>query len=395
MAWRIGIVALIVYALAVLAAVLVEPRPAVVEEAQAAARPPAPEPDEPGNPLPQLVGMGLVVYHTDQPELYHEAIDRIAELGFNSVHIVTPVFQRDGASDEIEVPVGPGRAPARAELLALLQHARQRGLITVLMPQVNFTHPRGNEWRGKLQPDRWPAWWASYERVLSDFLDLASEADVDIFCVGCELLSTQKAEHGERWQRIIDLARKRFDGALIYSTNWDSFGKVGFWDQLDAIGVSAYWNVAADARDPKAPTAAELAQRWQRIRADVQAYARSQGRPVLFTELGYPSLPWALRDPWNYVPADGVQADHQAQAAGYRAFLAAWQDLIVPPAGQADARLTEMNTPRAKWQLPDPTLAGVLFYHWDPYHQGGPDDTGYGIVNKPAYPLLERWLRAE
>lgn len=389
MAARVGIIAVAVYLIALVGAIVgnagktpvVEVAPTVVLG--------------PRQTLGQFVGMSLNLYHTEHLELYLNAIDEMASMGFNTVHVLTPVFQRDGAADEIEMLVGPGKGPARDDLMRVLAHARSRGLKIVLMPQINFISPRGNEWRGKIQPDNWQLWWASYQRMILSFADLAQEAEVDMFTVGCELLTTQKAEHLPRWQRIISDVRSRFGGALTYSTNWDSYQKVEFWDQLDAIGISAYWDVTTEAEDRQQPTDIEIATRWQKIRNDVFAYANSQGRPALLTELGYPSLPWALRDPWNYIASDSVKADPAVQARGYTAFIRAWQDVIKSPAttvGHPSDTAETFTTPQARWQLPKGQMAGVLFYRWDPYYHGGEQDTGYGIVGKPAYKILKHWL---
>ena len=138
------------------------------------------------------------------------------------------------------------------------------------------------------------------------------------------------------------------------------------------IGVSGYWNMTEGAEyDP--PTADDLANRWRDIRKKLLAFAEAQNRPILFTEIGYPSLPWALKDPWNYVNGQGAAVDTKTQAAGYQAFVSAWDDLLI------DRPNTGL-------------LSGVFFYAWDPYHAGGDGDTGYGVRGKPALDLLRWWL---
>ncbi len=324
-----------------------------------------------------FIGAALNLYHTDQLDLYLRAIDQIADTGFSAVQIVTPMFQTDGASPGVGVEVGPDRGPSPEAIAALLRHAKARGLATMLMPQVNFTDPRGNEWRGKLQPEQWGPWWASYRQTIDRFLDIAIENDVDVFVVGCELLTTHKPEHQDRWRGIIDQARTRYNGLLTYSTTWDTYHKVGFWDHLDAIGVSGYWDLTTLAADPQHPTPDALQARWHEIKQSLLAFAQSRGKPVLLTEVGYPSLPWALKDPWNYVNSQNAPADHDAQAAGYRAFISAWNGAIAPPGSAI---------------LGDSRAWGVFFHKWDPYHQGGPDDTGYGMAGKPALGLVRDWL---
>jgi hypothetical protein len=142
-------------------------------------------------PAQLMVGFALNLHHTDDPAAFIHAIDQIADLGANTVEILTPCFQEHGASEEIRVVVGPGRSPRREHLVSVLKHARARGLTTVLMPLVLFENPRGNEWRGKIQPERWDRWWRSYGQNFDYFLQIATECDVSVLSVGSELLSSE------------------------------------------------------------------------------------------------------------------------------------------------------------------------------------------------------------
>ena len=97
-------------------------------------------------------------------------------------------------------------------------------------------------------------------------------------------------------------------------------------------------------------------------------------KPILITELGYPCLPWGLKDPWNYVPDGKAPVTPQIQAIGYQSFCDSWGQLIRPYA-----------------PTPANGFAGVIFYTWDPYN-GGPTDPGYGVWGKPAQPIIRKWL---
>jgi len=374
---------------------------------QAVAPPPAlPTPPASTNPQPagaSIVGFAINFHHTDDVAPFLRAVDELASLGFNAVEVLTPAFQRDGVATEISVQYGPGLSPRRDDLLALLRHAKARGMTTPLMPRVVFTNPRGNEWRGKINPEDWDAWWVSYRRNLDYFIDIAREADVDILMVGSELISTERQI--DRWQELIAYARSRFSGALTYSTNWDHYQYPAFWPLLDMIGINGYWEISGDAEE-LAPWP-QLQLRWRRIRHEVASFAHRTGRPVLLTEIGYPSLPWALKDPWNYVNADDTPAAPSVQALGYAAFLSAWCDVIRPHpvtsldesagspatvASTGDARETVDAADAASPVRDRAWIKGVYFYSWDPYGKGARDDTGYGVQGKPALDLLRRWL---
>jgi hypothetical protein len=349
--------------------------------------PPTVLPTKPARPLTnarqtldhkQVIGFSLNVHHTEQLPRYLRAIDSVAQLGCNSLQILTPAFQTDGAATQISIPNLPGRCPSTDQLLKLLRYAQDRGLKTLLMPTILFTNPRGNEWRGKISPENWDAWWESYSTNMCHFAQLAQQAKVDVFSVGSELLSTERQT--QRWQQLITRLRTIYHGQLIYSTNWDHYNVPEFWDQLDYVGISGYWRMADDLLDPAhnpndyISLQSQMADRWKPIQQTLRDFAKQVNKPILITELGYPCLPWGLKDPWNYVNDAHTPAVPAVQTAGYQAFCDNWTGLI-----QRNKHFSANG------------FAGVMFYAWDPYN-GGMTDSGYGIWGKPAQQLLHQWL---
>lgn len=321
-----------------------------------------------------VVGCAISLHHTDRIDLYLSAINTMVdEIGFTSLEVVTPAFQEHANSPETGIVHGPGAGPHRDQLLAVLRHARARGMHTALMPIVLLSAPIDDEWRGNIRPDNWPHWWNRYTAVVDYFVDIAIDADVDLLSVGSELLATEAQT--DRWVGLIRHVRQRYDGLLTYSTNWDHYHVPQFWKHLDVIGMNAYWDMTTDASDPDHPHFDDIVARWRRIRAEVLAFGHRMGKPILYTELGYPSLPWGLRDPWNYVNSDGVPATPAVQALGYSAFLSAWDDLL---------------TDSTSWQPGG--FAGTYFFRWDPYHRGD-RYTGYGFQGTSTLDLLKAFLQ--
>ncbi|MBL1217646.1 MAG: hypothetical protein D8M59_09135 [Planctomycetes bacterium] len=310
-----------------------------------------------------LHGVALNVHRVTDARPFRNAIDEIAGLGADSLLIVTPMYQLDGSSSEIGR--SRSRCPAPDVLEGLLQYAGERhGLQTALMPIVLLEKPRSNEWRGKIAPGDWDQWWESYTAQIVSFAKLAESAGVDLFFVGSELNSTERMT--DRWEAAIAAVRRRFGGALSYSANWDRYQKVGYWEALDVIGVSAWYDVSPEgkyAANPRADDVGEgdpVARAWERIRDQLLGFAESQGRPLLITEIGYPSLPWGLRDPWNYIVKDGdgvEMPDEAVQVLGFEAFFSAWAD------------------------TDDVMAAGFFCYEWE---VGGGTRYGYGVKGKAA-----------
>ena len=321
------------------------------------------------------VGFALELHHTDHFHLYMEAVDRMAAGGADSLLVVTPAWQEHGASNEITIEARLRRGPTREQLVRLLNHAHKRELKTALMPIVLMTEPRGNEWRGRIHPPDWSAWWQSYRTMIGWFANVAAQTEVDLFYVGSELLSTESQTR--RWSALIEHVERIYPGSIGYTTNWDHYSRTTLWPMVDVVGINGYWDITTGT-SAAAPDPAILSHNWGRIRNDLLRFARQVDRPVVLTEVGYPSLPWALQEPWNYVTDVQTEATPQIQAMGYAAFLSGFGVALQQPPSLDDGR---------------PALAGVFFYRWDVYHHGGPTDTGYGIRGKPAEDLLHQWMQ--
>jgi hypothetical protein len=254
------------------------------------------------------------------------------------------------------------RCPTDEQLIAILKRGRQHGMYTVLMPIILIEKPGDKDWRGLIRPKDWDAWWESYDDFLDRYLEIANAADVDMLSVGSELNTTE--DQMDRWRRIVDRVRSRFDGKITYSSNWDRYHKVELWPLVDVISVSSYFEL--ERNRPGAPED-DLVKAWWPDKKRLLETADRWDRPLLLSELGYPSLPWANAHPWNYVPEDDTKTDHEAQARCWRAFFRAWSETIADPTND---------------------VLGFCGYRWDPYHHGEEHDTGYGIAGKPAWAVV-------
>lgn len=317
-----------------------------------------------------LIGFSIGIEPDTTADTLSRDIDAVAALGCNSVTLVTASFQGHGGVDYIE-----SNGPEVDRALRLLDHglryAKQRGLATVVLPIVLLSHPRGGEWRGQIQPARWNAWWDSYRAMLTQHLNVAAAANADVFCVGSELISTEHQD--DAWRRTIALCRDRFDGVLTYSANFDAYSHPVFWQYLDAVGMNGYFDVATGAT-ASPPDDKSLAANWRAWRQRLLAFAAIQERPLLITELGYPNLPHALRTPWDYTNPKNLPGDDAVQAAGYRAFLNAWQ---------RDMRQSSPDS-HAEGSA-ESALLGVQFWRWN--------DPVYGVAGREAEGVLRAALR--
>ncbi len=90
----------------------------------------------------------------------------------------------------------------------------------------------------------------------------------------------------KRWRELIAMSRVKYSGQLTYAANFDNYHLVSFWDQLDFIGINAYFKLRDINQEP---SEALFSESWANILNTITRFKREQNldKPVLFTELGY------------------------------------------------------------------------------------------------------------
>jgi glycosyl hydrolase family 113 len=252
------------------------------------------------------------------------------------------------------------RTPPDEDLVAAIRTAKDLGLQVLLLPVVLPWKPGPDDWRGNLRPANRDAFFESYGRFILRHADLAESLGVDALSIGSELISLESRQPSDipAWRRIARTVRARFTGRLTYSANWDHYEEVGVWDELDFVGMTAYYSLTRDFD----ATIDELVAAWKPVQRDLAAFAAKVERPIVFTEVGYASLRGINTDPWNYKMETGL--DLAVQERCYRAFAKAFEG--------------------CDW------LAGAYFFDW--FDDGGTKDTGYTPRGKPAEGAMREFL---
>ncbi|MET0385036.1 MAG: hypothetical protein ABW321_03705 [Polyangiales bacterium] len=248
-----------------------------------------------------------------------ELLDELVRLGANAVSI-TP-FGRvwDLSSTTITPDFEWTFAQSRAGVLALAAEAHARGLRVLLIPHL-WVETFG--WRGEMDPGS-DAGWERYQRAYRDFVlrwaDVAEHADADVFSIGVECKSWS-GRFGGYWTRLIGSVREHYHGQLTYSANWDEADAVLFWDQLDLIGINAFYPLADHAQ----ASYAEYAAGAERALDRAEALHHTLDKPVLFVEIGYTTRPDAAVEPWLWPDImHEVHVDEWEQARALAALLGA------------------------------------------------------------------------
>lgn len=282
-------------------------------------------------------------------------------------------WQADSATPEVGLHTGSGAGRRRiywGEADSGLAHtarlARRHGIHTLLKPHL-WLRARG-QWPGQVQMRTaadWQQWFRSYSIFILHYARLAEQHHIEALCIGTELRHAS-VEHEAEWRRLIGEIRQVYHGRLTYAANWyQEYDQIRFWDALDFIGVQAYFPLTAQPH----PDTATLRQAWQ---PHLLALARVQQRynkPVLFTEVGYRSIPTAAAAPWEWPdPRRPAPEDDSAQAACYEAMF------------------------RSCWR--QPWLAGTFIWKWYPGLSPAASTrhrTDYTPQHRPAEQVMARW----
>ena len=293
------------------------------------------------------VALGLWGGDADYPAL----VDEIAALGADHVSLVVAWRQRDVRASEL----APGPLPDDA-LRVVIRAAHRARLRVLLFPIVDVEHRSDKEWRGTLAPVDIEAWWASYERFILHYAAIAADEHVELYSVGSELCSTEAWR--DRWYHLIGRVERLYPGPLVYSANWDHFEPVSFWERVAYVGVTGYFELARAA----GASEADMTAAWRAARRRLAAFAAKARKPLLLTEVGYPSREGGAARPWDYTSRAAIDVEEQRRA--YAAFVAAWR-------GEA-------------------ALAGVVFWDWT--RPGGPGDGSYTPRGKPAEKIVRAYF---
>ncbi len=197
-----------------------------------------------------------------------------------------------------------------------VEHAHENGMKVLLKPQL-WTH---DQWIGDLdfKNDKgWKAFEKNYTRFMLKWATIADSMEIDMLCIGTEIRHSTE-DRPKYWRGLIKAIRKVYKGKLTYAPNWDDYNKVTFWDELDYIGIDAYFPLSSE----ETPTVCALKEAWQPTLKELKAYSEVWEKPILFTEFGYLSLDGCAGKTWELEKArKSVGINQQGQANAVQALL--------------------------------------------------------------------------
>ena len=250
------------------------------------------------------------------------------------------------------------------DVTAAVERLHALGLKVCLKPIVNCMD---GVWRANISfPEQewgdrsyWKEWFSSYRGFLRHYAEIAEETGCEMFCVGCEMLGTERKE--EHWRETIANVRKIYHGPLVYNTNHGHEQTVRWWDAVDVIGTSAYFRVAEIPGD----SMENMKAAWDKHKEHLAEVSRQNGgKQILFMEIGCRSARGCAMMPYDFSHKE-FPYDEDEQAAFYESCF------------------------RSLWE--EPWFAGFFWWDWYTRLPEAEQETGFSIAGKKAEEIVKAW----
>lgn len=308
-------------------------------------------------------GGGAGVYRT--PEAVTSQ-DLLFDTGVNWICLATAVEQDTYASTDILFDYR--RNASDKDLSFVIKRAHDRGIKVCLKPMINC---KDGAWRAQIDfPDGdmigrdvwWSKWFESYTAFLLHYAELAEDTGCEMFCLGCEMLGTERKV--DYWRELIRKVREVYHGPLVYNTNHGKEDRVEWFDAIDYIGTSAYYRVA---KEPGADVDTMKAA-WENVCDHLRPLAEKLGKKVIFMEIGCRSALGCATMPWDFAHRD-LPYSAEEQANFYESCIS--------------------TLSKEDW------FAGFFWWDWSTRiyttQEAADKDLGFNIHLKKAEKVLKEW----
>lgn len=250
--------------------------------------------------------------------------DEVTQLhsdGLNTIALFVWWLMDKQDSNTLAPDYKDGITETDANLELQIRTTEQTGMHVILVPIFYCSTCEGG-WRGTIAPSDPAAWFASYQSFMDHYADIAQKYAATTLFIGSEMTSMEG--YTSNWQGVITDARSHFSGQIGYEENWDVLGKANFLKSVDLVGLSAYFPLD----NTKSPALSDLLGDWTSSHgsgyagrnwvAELDRFAATTGKPILFGEVGYMSGDYAANQPFlNYL----ATTNWQLQSDLYQALL--------------------------------------------------------------------------
>lgn len=222
-----------------------------------------------------------------------DSMEKMLDVGVTWAGIAFAALQERTFSTEINWRDAP--VVTDEEVRWAIREAKRLGLKVVLKPVVNVL----DAWRGHISffdwdvpgEPSWTQWFASYTEYIVHHARIAEEEGVEMFCVGCEMVQTDK--RADEWRALIAEVRTVYSGLVTYNCDKYQEDRVTWWDAVDVISSSGYYKTGD----------------WEAQLDRIEPVLARFDRPFFFMEVGCPSRTGSAQLPNDWM----LQGAHNEQ----------------------------------------------------------------------------------
>jgi len=196
-----------------------------------------------------------------------------------------------------------------------IKMAKSLGLKVMLKPHLWVG---GQGWAGDLNfnsDSLWQVFEQQYTEYVLTYARIADSLDVDLYCIGTEIKNST-INRNTFWLDLISTTQTHYEGKLTYAANWDEYEQISFWDQLDYIGIDAYFPLS----DKKSPKKEELQSAWEQPKNKMQKISEKFQKQIIFTEYGYESSDYNAMGHWK-LSKDSLTVNFDNQKIAFEALF--------------------------------------------------------------------------
>lgn len=313
--------------------------------------------------LPFMNGVSFVAPPKEVPS---SAFEPVLAVNANWVAIMPYAFSSENSPEVHFDGERQWWGEKSAGVIKTIEYAKEKGLKIMLKPHVWV---RGQGWTGDFDLDseqEWREWENSYERYILHYSKISDSLKVDAFCIGLEYKNAVK-ERPVFWKRLIRKTRKIYSGPITYAANWDNYQLIPFWQDLDFIGINAYFPLSEE----ETPSVELLKHAWEKDKSSLEILYKRHKKPIVFTEYGYKSVDKGASNQWEleHHRKNGVEPNFEVQQNAYAAlFETIWME---------------------DW------FYGGFLWKWYPdgFSTYTPENADYTPQNKPVENVIRSWYK--
>lgn len=209
------------------------------------------------------------------------------------------------------------------DLVYAINMAHNMGMKVCLKPMVNCLD---RSWRAKInfpaEADYyWDDWFASYTNFMTYYAEIAEKTGCEMLCTGCEMDGMDM--QSKRCRKLISKVRDIYNGLIMHNINHGDEHKYDWFDDVDVIGISAYYMVST----PQDHSKEQMMKVWAEKRTILETVHKRFNKPIMFAEIGVRCEQGCTEYPWDFHNRPEKPIDEDEQARFYETAMESFWDV--------------------------------------------------------------------